>query len=94
MQAAAQEAEKTEKPEHNRKLRDLQTRWAEASEQRVFYADKALQIRNLTDRIRVMEEGLITECSEDDKRIYKNGKRQKEIVVSGKTRKIDLLFYR
>ena len=32
-----------------RKLRDLQGRWAEASEQRAVYADKALQIRNLTE---------------------------------------------
>ena len=57
VQAAAQDAEETEKPEINRKLRDLQGRWAEASEQRAVYADKALQIRNLTDRIKVMEEG-------------------------------------
>ena len=57
VQAAAQDAEETEKPEINRKLRGLQGRWAEASEQRAVYADKVLQIRNLTDRIKVMEEG-------------------------------------
>ena len=39
------------------RLAELQRSWSEASEQRAVYADKALQVRNLQDRIKVMEKG-------------------------------------
>lgn len=51
----------------------MQDQWAEASEARAAYADKALQIRNLQDRIKVMEEG-------QDRYVYRlspNGKCEK-----------------
>lgn len=39
------------------RLEETRNQWADASEQRAVYADKALQIRNLLDRIKLMEEG-------------------------------------
>ena len=51
---ASEDMTEEEKAEQYRKLREMQGRWAEASEQRAVYADKALQIRNLQDRIQAM----------------------------------------
>ena len=49
--AGADEEVRTECQE---KLRELQEQWSAASEQRAVYADKALQIQSLQDRITVM----------------------------------------
>lgn len=50
----AESIEEEEKAECQEKLRTLQKRWTQASEQRAVYADKALQIQSLQDRIKVM----------------------------------------
>ena len=47
-------ADEEERAECQEKLRALQEQWSAASEQRAVYADKALQIQSLQDRIKVM----------------------------------------
>ena len=50
----AESNEEEEQAECQETLRTLQKRWTKASEQRAVYADKALQIQSLQDRIKVM----------------------------------------
>ena len=47
-------ADEEERAVCQEKLRALQEKWSAASEQRAVYADKALQIQSLQDRIKVM----------------------------------------
>ena len=47
-------ADEEERADCQEKLRTLQEQWSAASEQRAVYADKALQIQSLQDRIKVM----------------------------------------
>ena len=51
---SAESTSEEERAECQEKLRTLQEQWTQASEQRAVYADKALQIQSLLDRIRVM----------------------------------------
>ena len=54
----AQEAGNTDAEENARKqLVEVREKWAAASEQRAVYADKALHIRGLQDRVRAIAEG-------------------------------------
>ena len=54
----AQEAGNTDEEENARKqLAEVREKWAAASEQRAVYADKALHIRGLQDRVRAIAEG-------------------------------------
>ena len=54
----AQEAGNTDAEENARKqLAEVREKWAAASEQRAVYADKALHIRSLQDRVRAIAEG-------------------------------------